>query len=128
MSKAGKAPKNSVGTAIPNPEKYIGYFSMDETGTDYTRTCYLCSIPHSSPSPALNTTPGVLSPGSSPSNPLTSPIKEHPNSHPVIHPSSLSQEGTTPETTQKAAVEAPISVGTDNAGPDSTAKDAEMEI
>jgi hypothetical protein len=84
MSKAGKAPQNSVGTAIPNPE----------------------NIPHASPSPLLNTaaaaSPGLTPSGSTGSgNSLTSPIRE--NSNPIFSPSHLSQEESAPELAETAA-------------------------
>jgi len=54
LSKAGKAPQNTVGTAIPNPE----------------------NIPHASPNPVSNSSSPHISVQISPVNSPTSPAKE----------------------------------------------------
>jgi hypothetical protein len=56
------------------------------------------SIPHATPSPSISTAGGGISAsGSSSSNALTSPVKEHPASHTILSPSTLSQEGNAPQ-------------------------------
>jgi len=82
LSKAGKAPQNTVGTAIPNPEKYVH--------TNPNKSVYVAiltsipSIPHVSPTPVSNSSNPHISVQISPVNSPTSPAKE----------SSLSQEST----------------------------------
>ena len=65
LSKAGVGPQNAVGTAIPNPEKYVA--SPFPRGSDLMSDR---SIPHAS----SHTTHQTLS--TSPANSATSPVRE----------------------------------------------------
>ena len=82
LSKAGKAPQNTVGTAIPNPEKYV-HIRPNESVYETILTS-ISSIPHVSPTPVPNSSNPHISVQISPVNSPTSPAKE----------SSLSQEST----------------------------------
>ena len=82
LSKAGKAPQNTVGTAIPNPEKYVHTHPSESVyGAILTS---ISSIPHVSPNPVPASSNPHISVQISPVNSPTSPAKE----------SSLSQEST----------------------------------
>lgn len=82
LSKAGKAPQNTVGTAIPNPEKYV-HIHPNKSVCETILTS-ISSIPHVSPTPVPNSSNPHISVQISPVNSPTSPAKE----------SSLSQEST----------------------------------
>ena len=82
LSKAGKAPQNTVGTAIPNPEKYV-YIHPNKSVCETILTS-ISSIPHVSHTPVPNSSNPHISVQISPVNSPTSPAKE----------SSLSQEST----------------------------------
>jgi len=85
LSKAGKAPQNTVGTAIPNPEKYV-HIRPNKSVYEPILTS-ISSIPHVShisPTPVPNSSNPHISVQISPVNSPTSPAKE----------SSLSQEST----------------------------------
>lgn len=82
LSKAGKAPRENVGTAIPNPEKCV-YTHFNEVA--YVQFSHqIHSIPHASPTPVSTSSGPHISVQISPVNSPTSPAKE----------SSLSQEST----------------------------------
>ena len=68
MSKAGVGPQNAVGTAIPNPEKYVA--SLFPRGSDLMCRVSGRSIPHAS----SHSTHQLLS--TSPANSATSPVRE----------------------------------------------------
>lgn len=79
LSKAGKAPQDTVGTAIPNPE----------------------NIPHASPVPIPNYSNPHISVQISPVNSPTSPAKESSLSQESTLADILSTDSTTPDTTVK---------------------------
>jgi len=77
LSKAGRAPREAVGTAIPNPD----------------------SIPHASPTPASNHSSPHISVQVSPVNSPTSPAKESSLSHESTLADIMSTDPTTSDTT-----------------------------
>jgi len=77
LSKAGKAPREAVGTAIPNPE----------------------NIPHASPNPVSNYSNPHISVQISPVNSPTSPAKESSLSHESTLADIMSNDQATPDTT-----------------------------
>jgi len=79
LSKAGKAPREAVGTAIPNPE----------------------NIPHASPNPVSNYSNPHVSVQVSPVNSPTSPAKESSLSHESTLADIMSADPTASDTTVK---------------------------
>jgi len=77
LSKAGKAPQNTVGTAIPNPE----------------------NIPHASPNPVSNSSNPHVSVQISPVNSPTSPAKESSLSQESTLADIMSTDPSPPDTT-----------------------------
>jgi len=77
LSKAGKAPQNTVGTAIPNPE----------------------NIPHASPTPVSNSSNPHISVQISPVNSPTSPAKESSLSQESTLADIMSTDPSPPDTT-----------------------------
>jgi len=77
LSKAGKAPQNTVGTAIPNPE----------------------NIPHPSSTPVSNSSDPRISVQISPVNSPTSPAKESSLSHESTLADIMSTDPSPPDTT-----------------------------
>jgi len=77
LSKAGKAPQETVGTAIPNPE----------------------NIPHASPNPASNSSNPHVSVQVSPVNSPTSPAKESSLSQESTLADIMNTDTSPPETT-----------------------------
>jgi hypothetical protein len=76
LSKAGKAPQNTVGTAIPNPE----------------------NIPHASPTSVCNSSNPHISVQISPVNSPTSPAKESSLSHESTLADIMSTDPSPPDT------------------------------
>lgn len=76
LSKAGKAPRENVGTAIPNPE----------------------NIPHASPTPPSNSSNPHISVQISPVNSPTSPAKESSLSHESTLADIMSTDSNPPDT------------------------------
>lgn len=97
LSKAGKAPQDTVGTAIPNPEKYV-HARPTEALSGLTFTS-ISSIPHASPVPIPNYSNPHISVQISPVNSPTSPAKESSLSQESTLADILSTDSTTPDTT-----------------------------
>lgn len=97
LSKAGKAPQNTVGTAIPNPE----------------------NIPHASPNPVTNSSGPHISVQISPVNSPTSPAKESSLSQESTLADIMNTDPSPPDTTveSKSTAEADLTeVTTDPVG------------
>lgn len=84
LSKAGKAPQNTVGTAIPSPEKYV------QSHIPGALVSYMASIPHATSPVAVHAL--SVSPTN---NNAASPIKESPLADPIgvtVDDSAFSEE------------------------------------
>jgi hypothetical protein len=95
LSKAGKAPQNTVGTAIPNPEKYVHLSQLFRVCANLTS---ISSIPHASPTPMPNSSNPHISVQTSPVNSPTSPAKESSLSHESTLADIMSTDPSPPDT------------------------------